>query len=98
MIEASRHGRYDTAKQTVMDKLVEHERGLLLPPADPWFNNLVPESWSGLTAGVGFQPEEIEVALARTAAAVAPAAGQCTADPVPPQADRWLPAVGHVER
>jgi hypothetical protein len=30
------------------------------------FNSLVPESWSGLTAGVGFQPEEIEVALART--------------------------------
>ena len=30
------------------------------------FNSLVPESWSGLTAGVGFQPEEIDVALART--------------------------------
>ncbi len=33
---------------------------------DPLFNSLVPESWSGLTAGVGFQPEEIDVALART--------------------------------
>jgi hypothetical protein len=30
------------------------------------FNSLVPESWSGLTAGVGFQPEEIDLALART--------------------------------
>jgi len=30
------------------------------------FNSLVPESWSGLTAGVGFQPEEIDVALAGT--------------------------------
>ena len=49
-----------------MDKLVEHERGLRVPSADPWFNSLVPESWSGFTAGVGFQPEEIEVALART--------------------------------
>jgi hypothetical protein len=27
---------------------------------------VVPESWSGLTAGVGFEPEEIDVALART--------------------------------
>jgi hypothetical protein len=66
VMEASRHGRHDTLKQAVMDKLVEDERGLLVPSADPWFNNLVPESWSGLTAGVGFQPEEIEVALART--------------------------------
>jgi hypothetical protein len=66
VIEASRHGRYDTAKLAAMDKLAEHERGLRLPPHDPWFNSLVPESWSGLTAGVGFQPEEIEVALART--------------------------------
>ena len=66
VIEASRHGRYDTAKLDAMDRLAEHERGLRLPPHDPWFNSLVPESWSGLTAGVGFQPEEIEVALART--------------------------------
>jgi len=65
VIEASRHGRYDLAKQAAADKLAEHERGLLLHH-DPWFNTLVPESWSGLTAGVGFQPEEIEVALART--------------------------------
>ncbi len=30
------------------------------------FNSLVAESWSGLSAGVGFQPEEIDLALART--------------------------------
>ncbi len=66
VIEASRHGRYDTAKLDAMDKLAGHERGLRLPPHDPWFNSLVAESWSGLTAGVGFQPEEIDVALART--------------------------------
>src|SRR4051794_3203256 len=66
VIEASRHGRYDLVKQGAMDKLVEHERGLRLPPHDPWFNSLVPESWSGLTAGVGLQPAEIEVALALT--------------------------------
>jgi hypothetical protein len=66
VIEASRHGRYDLVKQGAMDKLVEHERGLHLPPHDPWFNSLVPESWSGLTAGVGLQPAEIEVALALT--------------------------------
>jgi hypothetical protein len=27
---------------------------------------VAPESWSGLTAGVGFQPEELDMALART--------------------------------
>jgi hypothetical protein len=63
--EASRHGRYDGAKRDAMDKLAEHERGLRFN-YDPLFNSLVPESWSGLTAGVGFQPEEIDVALART--------------------------------
>jgi hypothetical protein len=63
--EASRHGRYDTAEQAAMDKLAEHERGLRLT-YDPMFNSLVPESWSGLTAGVGFQSEEIDAALART--------------------------------
>jgi predicted transcriptional regulator len=63
--EAGRHGRYDTARQAAMDKLTEHERGLRLSYG-PVFNSLVPESWSGLTDGVGFQPEEIDVALART--------------------------------
>jgi len=48
-----------------MDKLAEHERGLRFN-YDPMFNSLVPESWSGLTAGVGFQLKEIDVALART--------------------------------
>ena len=65
VMEASRHGRYDEAKRTDLDRLTEHERGLRFSP-DPLFNSLVPESWSGLTAGVGFQPEEIDAALART--------------------------------
>jgi hypothetical protein len=65
VMEASRHGRYDEAKRTALDRLTEHERGLSFSP-DPLFNSLVPESWSGLTAGVGFQPEEIDAALART--------------------------------
>jgi hypothetical protein len=65
VIEASRHGRYDAANRAAMDELAEHERGLRFA-YDPLFNDIVPESWSGLTAGVGFQPEEIDVALART--------------------------------
>ena len=65
VVEASRHGRYDTAKRAALDELAEHERGLRFNH-DPLFNSLVPESWSGFTAGVGFQPEEIDVALAMT--------------------------------
>jgi hypothetical protein len=65
VMEASRHGRYDEAKRAALDRLTEHERGLRFSP-DPLFNSLVPESWSGLTAGVRFQPEEIDAALART--------------------------------
>jgi hypothetical protein len=65
VIEASRHGRYDEAKQATLARVAGHERGLRVS-YDPWFNSLVPESWSGPTAGVGFPPEEIEVALART--------------------------------
>jgi hypothetical protein len=65
VMEASRYARYDAAKQAAMDKLIKHERGLRFK-YDPLFDNLVPESWSGLTTGVGFQPEEINVALART--------------------------------
>jgi hypothetical protein len=98
VMEASRHGRHDTLKQAAMDELVEHERGLLLPYADPWFNNLVPESWSGLTAGVGFQPEEIEVALARTELRWRPLPVSALPIRFTPQPDRWLPAAGHVER
>jgi hypothetical protein len=63
--EASRHGRYDRAKQAAMDELAERDRGLRFDHT-PWFNSLVPESWSGLTAGVGSQPEAIDVALGRT--------------------------------
>jgi hypothetical protein len=65
VLEASRHGRYDAAKRDAMDDLIGHERGLR-PNYDPLFNNLVPESWSALTAGTGFQPGEIDAALART--------------------------------
>jgi hypothetical protein len=65
VIEASRNGRYNTAERDAMDDPVEHERGLR-PNQDPLFNSLVPESWSGLTAGVGFQAEQIDVALAQT--------------------------------
>jgi hypothetical protein len=64
-MEANRHARYDNVKRDAMNELIEHERGLRLD-FDPLFNNLAPASWSGLTAGVGFQPEEIDVALART--------------------------------
>ncbi len=64
-MEANRHARYDNVKRDAMDRLIEHERGVRFN-SDPLFNSLVSESWSGLTAGVGFQPEEIDVALART--------------------------------
>ncbi|HTX26610.1 MAG TPA: hypothetical protein VME19_06300 [Streptosporangiaceae bacterium] len=64
-MEASRHARYDNVKRDAMNELIEHERGLRLD-FDPLFNSLVPASWSGLTACAGFQPEEIDVALART--------------------------------
>jgi hypothetical protein len=65
VMEASRHGRFDAAKRAAMAELIEHERGLRFSYV-PLFNSLVPESWSGLTAGIGFQPEEIDVAVART--------------------------------
>ena len=42
-----------------------HERGLRFN-YDPFFDSLVPGSWSGLTAGVGVRPEETDIALART--------------------------------
>jgi hypothetical protein len=64
-MEANRHARYDNVKRDAMNELIEHERGLRLN-FDPLFNSLVPASWSGLTAGVAFQPEEIDVTLART--------------------------------
>jgi hypothetical protein len=64
VMEASRHARYDATKQAAMDKLVKHERGQRFK-YDPLFDNLVPESWSGLTTGVGIAPGEIDVTLAR---------------------------------
>ncbi len=65
VMEVSRHGRYNTVKRDAMAELIEHERGLRFTYGT-LFNSLVPESWSGLTAGVGFRPEEIDAALART--------------------------------
>jgi len=65
VMEASRHGRYNGAERDAMDELIQHERGLRFN-YDPLFNSLVPESWSGLTAGVGFAPEQIDLALTRT--------------------------------
>jgi len=65
VMEANRLARYDTAKRDAMVDLIGHERGLR-PNFDPFFNNLAPELWSGLTAGVGFPPEDIDLALART--------------------------------
>jgi hypothetical protein len=65
VMEASRHARYDNVKRDAMNELIGHERGLRLN-YEPFFNSLVPASWSGLTAGVGFQPEEMDAALART--------------------------------
>jgi hypothetical protein len=66
-MEASRHGRYDTVKLDAMAMRIERERGLRFDYG-PLFNSVVPESWSGLTAGVGFQFQsgEIDDALART--------------------------------
>jgi len=65
VMEASRHGRYDTVKRDAMAELIEQERGLRFN-YDPVFNSLIAESWSGLTAGVRFQPEEFDLELART--------------------------------
>jgi hypothetical protein len=65
VMEASRHARYDTVRRDVMAERIEHERGLRFDYG-PLFISVVPESWSGLTAGVGFQPGEIEAALPRT--------------------------------
>jgi hypothetical protein len=65
VMQASRHARYDPVKRAAMAELIEYERGLRLI-YDPMFNSLVPETWSGFTADVGFEPEEIDIALART--------------------------------
>jgi hypothetical protein len=55
VMEASRHSRHDAAKRLVMDELIEHERGLRLDYV-PLFNNLIPESWSGLSGASGSSP------------------------------------------
>jgi hypothetical protein len=65
VMEANRLARYDVAKRDAMNDLIEHERGLRLT-LDPLFNNIVPQAWSGLTAGIEVQPGESDIALART--------------------------------
>ncbi|HEX4833238.1 MAG TPA: hypothetical protein VH478_19335 [Trebonia sp.] len=64
-LEASRQGRYDAARRDAGDRVIARERGLRLN-YDPFFNSLLPESWSALTAGVSVAPEEAAAALART--------------------------------
>jgi hypothetical protein len=98
VMEASRHGRYDAVKRDAMAELTEHERGLR-STYGPVFNSLVAESWSGLTAGVGFQPEEIDVALARTELRWRPMPVDGTPDVADVQRlvdDAIAPAVAHV--
>ena len=65
VMEASRTAGTTRSSGDAMAELTEHERGLRFH-YDPLFNSLVPESWSARTAGTGFQPEEIDLALTRT--------------------------------
>ncbi|MFL6141277.1 MAG: condensation domain-containing protein [Labedaea sp.] len=65
VMQASRHARYDATRRAALDERIEHERGLRFM-YDPLFNSLVPESWSGLTAGVGYGAEQVSAALAQT--------------------------------
>ena len=85
--EASRHARYDAARLSAMNERIEHERGLRFY-YDPFFNYLVPRSWSALTAGVGVVAGRRPVGDRRRArpdrAAVAPDAGQRSPAPVQP--------------
>jgi hypothetical protein len=66
VLEANRHARYDNVRRDAMERLIERERGLMRLNYEPFFNDLVPASWSALTAGVGFEPAQIDAALART--------------------------------
>ncbi|PSL52102.1 condensation domain-containing protein [Saccharothrix carnea] len=65
VLEASRHSRYDGVERGASDERIQHERGMHFL-YDPLFNSLVPESWSGVTAGVKHRPEEIAAALRQT--------------------------------
>ncbi|MCC8242953.1 condensation domain-containing protein [Saccharothrix luteola] len=65
VLEGSRHGRYDGVERGTWDDQIRHERGIHFS-YDPLFNSLVPESWSGVTAGVKHRPEEITAALRQT--------------------------------
>ncbi|QQQ79492.1 hypothetical protein IOD16_14460 [Saccharothrix sp. 6-C] len=64
-LEASRHGRYDGVERGAWDERIQHDRGTHFL-YDPLFNSLVPETWSGVTAGVKHRPGEITAALRRT--------------------------------
>ncbi|MER5261869.1 condensation domain-containing protein [Actinosynnema sp. NPDC002837] len=66
VLEASRHARYDGVERGASDERIQYERGVHFL-YDPLFNSLVPESWSGVTAGLRHRPEEITAALRRTA-------------------------------
>jgi hypothetical protein len=65
VMQASRHARYDTIVRIASDQQIEHERGIRFN-FDPLFNNRVAESWSGINAHVGYQPEQIDAALRQT--------------------------------
>ncbi|MFT7835784.1 condensation domain-containing protein [Saccharothrix sp. BKS2] len=65
VLEASRHSRYDGVERGAADERIQHERGVHFL-YDPLFNSLVPESWSGVTAGARHRPEEITAALRQT--------------------------------
>ncbi|WP_447002080.1 condensation domain-containing protein [Saccharothrix isguenensis] len=65
VLEASRHARYDGVERGASDDRIQHERGMHFF-YDPLFNNLMHESWSGVTAGVKHRPEEITAALRQT--------------------------------
>ncbi|HXL91119.1 MAG TPA: hypothetical protein VN969_19420 [Streptosporangiaceae bacterium] len=92
-----RHARYDAVRRDAIDAMIEHQRGLRFN-YDPLFNCLVPESWSGLIAGAGFQPEETGIALARTGLRWRPMPVNATPIRFTLQPDPRLPAAGRLER
>jgi condensation domain-containing protein len=52
VVDAGQHARYDAAKRDAIADLIGHERGMRFN-VDPLFNDIVPQAWSGLTAGAG---------------------------------------------
>ncbi|HET9143152.1 condensation domain-containing protein [Actinophytocola sp.] len=65
VLEASRHARYDPGERAAMNERIEHRRGLRIEH-DALFNSLVAESWSGVDAGAGCDPERVSAALRHT--------------------------------